>query len=176
MGSGKARRVRAGHAGSVCCVPRVGATTTDEACCLDDRLPRRDRVASCAGAGRAETHAAASPEATPKMRSYPDWLFPVDPNTACREAATAEAAQRPPKLDDVELLDDPRQRPEIHAGAHQRSVQCARLAARTIIVPMPDIVAQGPQAQGHGLRVLPHAHRTGPARRTRRSPGCPRPI
>ena len=83
----------------------------------------------------------------------PEWLFPIDPKSLEDESQAREARRRG-------AARDSRQQGEVHAGAHQRSVQRTRLAAERSHSHARDRGAR-PQACGHGLRLLPHTDRPG---------------
>ena len=132
-------------------------------CAAHATPPRPKRRAPPTGAGGPDS---ADGEACPEL------AVPHRPEVAIR-SRSRRRSPKPPKLDDEELLDDSRQRPEIHAGAHQRSRSTRPTGIRTITSRCPTSSRKGRKPDGHGLRLLPHAHRPGTpgefrARRTAR--------
>ncbi len=135
----------------------IGGTT------LSRYLPRRARRVLCAARrSRGSPRPPPSPRRNRKFRTR-SGCFPIDEEAIRLPEESAEDAAQARRCG---TAGHPRQRSEVHAGAHQRSVQRARLAAE---FPHSDAGdrRQGTQAEDHRLRVLPHPHRPGPAREFR---------
>ena len=152
--------------------PESGEYGHDEKSRRTDRLQFSDRRrirANRDATGRAETRREAPCRKERGRAQDPVSRLAVsrrrrDP--ARRQAPAAEGTEGTAEARRRRAADDSGQRAEIHAGAHQRSVQCAGLVSGRSRAHAGHR-RQGTQTQDHRLRVLPHPDRPGPARELR---------